>query len=135
MLTVIDRVNEALYNRLIANNDAPYHGTQLNIIGVSGRMPDIFPTLSVVSLGETTAASDLQHTEQAAIWSTLELKAYSVNNLYESSQLLNDAGDILLSLGYHPTLGPETLSDTSPYCKVARFRAFFGAGDLGWRFG
>lgn len=134
MLTVIDRVNEALYNRLLKNADAKYHGTQLNIIGVSGRMPDVFPTLSVVSLGEPTASSDLLHTEQAAIWSTLELKAYSSQSLYESSQLMDDAGDILLSLGYQPTTGPEILSDTSPYCKVARFRAFIGAGDLEWRF-
>lgn len=134
MLTVIDRVNEALYNRLLGNADAPYHGTDLNIVAVSGRTPDVFPTLSVVSLGEPTAASDLIHTEQSAIWSTIELKAYSINKLYEASQLMDKAGDILLSLGYQPTTGPEILSDISPYCKVARFRAFIGAGDLEWRF-
>ena len=134
MLTVINRVNEKLLNGLKENYDAPYYGTDLNIVSTSERTPDMFPTLSVVSLGEVTAESDLVHKAQAAIWSTIELKAYSDKTLYETSELMDSAGDILLSLGYQPTTGPETLSDTKPYCKVARFRGFIGAGDLDWRF-
>ena len=128
MLTVIDRVYEKLMNSL--SEDYP----SLNMTSASERTPDEFPTLSAVSLGEPTAATDLVHTEQASIWSTIELKAYSDKTIYEASKLLDAAGDVLLSLGYQVTTGPETLSDTRPYCKVARFRAYIGAGDLDWRF-
>lgn len=134
MLTVIDRVNEKILNGLKEDEDAPYNGKDLNIVSISTRTPDAFPTLSVVSLGEITAASDLCQTEQASIWSTVELKVYSDKTLYETTKLMEYAGDILLSLGYQITTGPEVLSDTRPFCKVARFRGYFGAGDLEWRF-
>lgn len=134
MLSVINDINRIMVERLIDDIDAPYKDSGLNIVSTSDKTPDEFPTLSVVSLGETTAASDLEGREQAAILSTLELKAYTDTTLNDASGLMDEAGSILVSLGYDVRFGPETLSDIRPYCKVARFRAFVGAGDIGWRF-
>ena len=122
MLSVINKVNKKLIDNLTEFED-------LNFTSVSTRTPDVFPTLSVVSLGEPTAVSDLTQTVQAAIYSTVELKAYSNKTLNEATKILDKAGDIMMENGYLLVAGQLIISDVKPFCKVARFRRIFGEVD------
>jgi len=123
MLSVRTKVNKTLYDGLIA--DFP----KLNMTSVSQIVPTQFPTLNVNSLGEIQTADDLEMTEQNAIYSTIELKAYSNTKLSEARNILDKAGDIMLSMHYQLTMGVEVLQDSAPFCVVARFRRFIGSND------
>lgn len=129
MLSVIGKVNKKLQDRLVTDSDAPYHGKTLKFTSVSSRTPDVFPTLAVVSLGEPTTGNDIEGTVQVGIISTVELKAYTNTSLNDAKKLLDNAGDVMMIMGYQLTFGIETLQDTKPYCVVARFRRVVGAGD------
>ena len=129
MLSVIGKVNKKLQDRLVTDQDAPYHDKPLRFTSVSSSSPDVFPTLSVVSLGEPTTGNDIEGTVQVGIISTVELRAYTNTSLNDAKKLLDNAGDVMMTMGYHLTFGMETLADTKPYCVVARFRRVVGAGD------
>lgn len=129
MLSVIGQVNARLLARLKTDDDAPYRDTDLNFTQTSTRAPTAFPTLSVVSLGEPTTGNDLEGTVQPGIISSIEMQAYSNKSLYEATELLDAAADVMLSMSYNLYYGQATLSDVKPYCKVARFRRVVGSGD------
>ena len=129
MLSVIGKVNARLLTKLQTEDEAPYHGKTLNFVSTSSRTPSVFPTLSVVSLGETTTGNDLEGTVQPGIISSVEIQAYSDKSLTDATSLLDKAADVMLSMRYTMYYGQNTLSDVKPYCKVARFRRVVGAGD------
>lgn len=130
MLSVINKVNARLLEKLKTEQGAPYYDKTLIFTSVSTNTPEKFPTLSVVSLGEPTATSDLSMTVQAGIWSTVELKAFTNTSLSDASTILDNAGDVMMSMGYNLMYGPDILSDVKPFCKVARFRRIVGEGDF-----
>lgn len=90
----------------------------------------MFPALNVDSLGEPSTDDDLEHIRQNAIISTIELKAYTNTSLTDARNLMDKAGDAMLSMGYTLTYGPEDISTGSIYIMVARFRRTVGAGDI-----
>ena len=130
MLSVSGKVNAKLLARLKNDADAPYHGKKLEFSSSSTKAPSVFPTLSVVSLGETSSHDDLEMDFQNCIVSTIELKAFTDTTLYDAQKLLDKAGDVMQRMSYSLIYGAETLSDTKPYCKVARFRRNVGRGDI-----
>ena len=129
MLSVRTIVNSRLSQRLRKDADAPYTEDTLNMTSTRNGTPAKFPTLNVDSLGELSTADDLMHKSQNAIISTIELKAYSNKSLTEARNILDKAGDVMLSMGYSLIYGPEDISDVNKVM-VARFRRIVGGGDI-----
>ena len=129
MLSVRTIVNTRLSQRLRKDVDAPYTEDTLNMTSTRNGTPAKFPTLNVDSLGEISTADDLMRTQQCAIISTIELKAYSNKALTEARNILDKAGEVMLSMGYSLIYGPEDISDTYKVM-VARFRRIVGGGDI-----
>ena len=94
--------------------------------------PSKFPTLNMDSLGEPSTADDLEHKKQNAIISTIELKTYCVGDkrITSARNILDEAGDVMLSMGYSLIYGPEDISSGDKGIMVARFRRTVGAGDI-----
>ena len=130
MLSVRTKVNSILSQKLRKDADAPYSAKTLNMTSTRKGTPAKFPTLNVDSLGEPSTADDLEHKKQNAIISTIELKAYTNTSLTDARNILNKAGDVMLSMGYSLIYGPEDISTGSINIMVARFRRTFGAGDI-----
>lgn len=135
MLSVRTLVNSRLSQRLRKDADAPYSTDEksknyLNMTSTRNGTPAKFPTLNVDSLGEPSTADDMEHKTQNAIISTIELKAYTNTSLADARNILDKAGDVMLSMGYSLIYGPEDISTGSIYTMVARFRRTFGAGDI-----
>ena len=135
MLSVRTKVNSILSEKLRKVENAPYSDSQkdknfLNMTSTNNGTPTKFPTLNVVSLGEPSTADDLEHKTQNAIISTIELKAYTNTTLADARNILDKAGDVMLSMGYTLIYGPEDISTGSINTMVARFRRTFGAGDI-----
>ena len=124
MLSVRTLVNSKLSQKLKKEDDAPYPA--LNMTSTRNGTPAKFPTLNVDSLGELSTADDLAHKSQNAIISTIELKAYSNKTLTEARNIMDKAGDVMISMGYTLIYGPEDISDTN-HVMVARFRRTWGA--------
>ena len=130
MLSVRTLVNSRLSQRLRKDEDAPYSVKTLNMTSTRNGTPAKFPTLNVDSLGEPSTADDLEHKTQNAIISTIELKAYTNTSLTDARNILDKAGDVMLSMGYSLIYGPEDISSGDKGIMVARFRRTFGAGDI-----
>ena len=130
MLSVRTKVNSILSQKLRKDEDAPYSVKTLNMTSTRNCTPAKFPTLNVDSLGEPSTADDLEHKTQNAIISTIELKAYTNTSLTDARNILDKAGDVMLSMGYSLIYGPEDISTGSINIIVARFRRTFGAGDI-----
>lgn len=129
MLSVRTKVNSRLSQRLRKDVDAPYTEKTLNMTSTRNGTPAKFPTLNVDSLGEPSTADDIWHKKQCAIISTIELKAYSNDTLTEARNIMDKAGDVMISMGYSLIYGPEDISDTYKVM-VARFRRIVGGGDI-----
>lgn len=91
--------------------------------------PAKFPTLNVDSLGEPSTADDTERVQNAII-STIELKAYTTTTLADARNLMDKAGNVMLSMGYSLIYGPEDISSGSIFIMVARFRRTVGTGDI-----
>lgn len=130
MLSVRTLVNSRLSQRLRKDEDAPYSVKTLNMTSTRNGTPAKFPTLNVDSLGEPSTADDLEHKTQNAIISTIELKAYTNTTLTDARNILDKAGDVMLSMGYSLIYGPEDISSGDKGIMVARFRRTVGAGDI-----
>ena len=130
MLSVRTLVNSRLSQRLRKDADAPYSAKTLNMTSTRNGTPAKFPTLNVDSLGEPSAADDLEHKTQNAIISTIELKAYTNTSLTDARTLMDKAGDVMLSMGYSLIFGPEDISNGQKNIIVARFRRVVGGGDI-----
>ena len=130
MLSVRTKVNSILSQKLRKDEDAPYSESTLNMSSTRNGTTAKFPTLNVDSLGEPSTADDLEHKTQNAIISTIELKAYTNTSLTDARNILDKAGDVMLSMGYSLIYGPEDISAGSINMMVARFRRTFGAGDI-----
>lgn len=127
MLSVRTLVNSRISHKLKKEDGAPYPA--LNLTSTRNGTPAKFPTLNVDSLGEPSTADDIMHTEQCAIISTIELKAYANTTLTDARNIVDKAGDVMLSMGYTLIYGPEDISGSN-HVMVARFRRIVGAGDI-----
>ena len=130
MLSVRTIVNSRLSQRLRKDADAPYSVGTLNMTSTSNGTPAKFPTLNVDSLGEPSTFDDIYHKKQNGIISTIELKAYTVTTLTDARNIMDKAGDVMLSIGYSLIFGPEDISDSQTNIIVARFRRVVGGGDI-----
>ena len=130
MLSVRTIVNSRLSQRLRKDADAPYSVSTLNMTSTSNGTPAKFPTLNVDSLGEPSTFDDIYHKKQNGIISTIELKAYTVTTLTDARNIMDKAGDVMLSMGYSLIFGPEDISDGQKNIIVARFRRVVGGGDI-----
>jgi len=129
MLSVIGKVNARLVEKLQTESGAPYHGETLEFTSVSSKAPTVFPTLSVVSIGEPTTGEDLSGIVQPGIISSIELSSYTDTSLHDATELLDYASDVMQSMGYQLVYGQFTVSDVEPFCKTCRFRRIVGSGD------
>ena len=137
MLTVRTLVNSRLSQKLIKDTNAPYHGSTgkvgevLGMSSSSSGLHTFFPTLSVVSLGEEQAYNDIEHKTQNVILSTIELKAFTdkTSTVSAARNVMNYAGDVMISMGYEMFFGPQDMSTSEYNCVVARFRRYVGNGD------
>lgn len=130
MLSVWNKVNKRLQQKLKTDSDAPYPKLALTSKDVSDEPPS-FPCLFVNSLGEPTEGSDFQN-NQCYITSTIELQSYSAESpdgsQTEARQIMDKAGDEMLSMGYQLIAGPY--QDNKGYFRtIARFRRLVGSGD------
>ena len=130
MLSVRTKVNSILSQKLRKDADAPYSVGTLNMTSTSNGTPAKFPTLNVDSLGEPSTFDDIYHKKQNGIISTIELKAYTVTTLTDARNIMDKAGDVMLSMGYSLIYGPEDISSGDKGIMVARFRRTVGAGDI-----
>lgn len=129
MLSVRTLVNSRLSQRLRKDEDAPYSVSTLNMTSTRNGTPAKFPTLNVDSLGEPSTADDTERVQNAII-STIELKAYTTTTLADARNLMDKAGNVMLSMGYSLIYGPEDISSGSIFIMVARFRRTVGTGDI-----
>ncbi len=129
MLSVRTLVNSRLSKRLRKDENAPYSVSTLNMTSTRNSTPAKFPTLNVDSLGEPSTEDDMERIQNAII-STIELKAYTTTTLADARNLMDKAGDVMLSMGYSLIYGPEDISSGSIFIMVARFRRVVGAGDI-----
>lgn len=130
MLSVWNRVNKRLQQRLKTDVDAPYPKLYLTSSDISDAPPG-FPCLFVNSLGEPTKGSDFQN-NQCYITSTIELQSYSAESpggsQTEARKIMGVAGDVMISMGYQLITGPY--QDNNGYFRtIARFRRVVGDGD------
>ena len=130
MLSVRTKVNSILSQKLRKDEDAPYSVKTLNMTSTRNGTPAKFPTLNVDSLGEPSTFDDIYHKKQNGIISTIELKAYTVTTLTDARNIMDKAGDVMLSMGYSLIFGPEDISDSQKNIIVARFRRVVGGGDI-----
>lgn len=130
MLSVRTIVNSRLSQRLRKDADAPYSVSTLNMTSNSNSTPAKLPTLNVDSLGEPSTFDDIYHKKQNGIISTIELKSYTNTTLTDARKLMDEAGDVMLSMGYSLIFGPEDISDSQKNIMVARFRRVVGGGDI-----
>ena len=130
MLSVRTLVNSRLSQWLRKDEDAPYSVSTLNMTSTRNGTPAKFPTLNVDSLGEPSTFDDIYHKKQNGIISTIELKAYTVTTLTDARNIMDKAGDVMLSMGYSLIYGPEDISTGGINIMVARFRRTVGAGDI-----
>lgn len=128
MLSVRTLVNSRLSQKLKKDEGAPYPA--LNMTSTRNGTPAKFPTLNVDSLGEPSTADSLKRNKQSAIISTIELKAYSNKTLAEARNIMDKAGDVMISMGYSLIYGPEDISSGDKHIMVARFRRTVGGGDI-----
>ena len=128
MLSVRTLVNSRLSQKLKKDEGAPYPA--LNMTSTRNGTPAKFPTLNVDSLGEPSIADCLKGNKQSAIISTIELKAYSNESLTQARNILDKAGDVMISMGYSQIYGPEDISSGDKHIIVARFRRTVGGGDI-----
>ena len=129
MLSVKNKVNSRLIAKLSTDTGAPYKNKTLKFTSVNQCVPTVFPTLNIVSLGEPQTENDLERFTQNFIISTIEIKGYS-NTAYTSAYDLVDlAGDVMVSMGYELIAGIEDISDSTAKIAMARFRRTVGSGD------
>ena len=121
MLSVFSIVKERLSKELQTKEGAPYSKETLHITSSKNGTPTEFPTLNVDSLGELSTADCLKGNKQSAIISTIELKAYADDTQEKAREILDKAGDVMLSMGYAVIQGPEDVSNEN-HIISARFR-------------
>lgn len=134
MLSVKNKVNSRLKEKLKTESNAPYHDKTLAFSSTLQDVPTVFPTLNVVSLGEPQTGNDLERKTQNFIISTIQIKGYTNTSYTDAYNLVNAAGDVMISMGYELIVGIEDISDSSTKIAMARFRRTWGTGDIGIEF-
>ena len=131
MLSVKNKVNARLLAKLKTETTAPYYGKTLGFSSTTQCTPTVFPTLNVTSLGEPQTANDLERKTQNAIISTIELKGYDAEKYTYAYNLVDKAGDIMISMGYELIAGIEDASSNNDIkIAMARFRRTYCSGDI-----
>ena len=131
MLSVKNKVNGRLLAKLKTETTAPYYGKTLDFSSTTQCTPTVFPTINVTSLGEPQTANDLERNAQNAIISTIQIKGYSDDTYNDSYNLVDKAGNIMVSMGYELIAGIEDISSNDNVkIAMARFRRTYCSGDI-----
>ena len=92
--------------------------------------PTSLPCLYMIQIGSPQVGNDLERRTQNAIDSTFQVESVSNKSYDEAYEIINDAGDIFIRLGYALTYQQEIPTDSeSMYRFVARFNRVVGAND------
>ena len=89
------------------------------------------PCLSMIQIGAPQIGNDLMRDAQNGVNSTFQIDAYSNKSYDEAYSIMNDAGDIFISLGYSLTFGIQEMPTDSEslWRFTARFSRVIGAND------
>ena len=88
------------------------------------------PCLYVHQIGAHQIGNDLMRNVQNGIESTFQVESVSNKSYDEAYEILNDAGDILIRLGYSLTYQIEMPTDSESLWRfVARFNRVVGANE------
>ena len=89
------------------------------------------PCLSMRQIGAPQVGNDLMRDTQNGVNSTFQVDVYSNKSYDEAYDILNDAGDIFIRLGYALTYGFEEIptSSESLWRFTARFNRVIGANE------
>lgn len=89
------------------------------------------PCLYIRQIGAPQVGNDLMHNVQNGVDSTFQVETVSDVSYEEAYDIMNDAGDIFIKLGYGLTYGIEEMSTNSPslWRFVARFNRIVGGQD------
>ena len=102
----------------------------------SSRTPPRFPAVSVVQIDSPERGMDSENKENA-IYSAMELQAFSNQSLKESEELMAECCDAMRSMGYVRNSGPYPVlnaEDKNIHRTVARFSRIIGSDDVIPRF-
>lgn len=89
------------------------------------------PCLSMRQIGAPQVGNDLMRDTQNGVNSTFQVDVYSNKSYDEAYDILNDAGDIFIRLGYSLTYGFEEIptGSESLWRFTARFNRVIGANE------
>lgn len=89
------------------------------------------PCLYMQQIGAPQVGNDLMRTTQNGVDSTFQIESTSNTSYDEAFNIINDAGDIFIRLGYALTFGLQEIPTDSPsiWRFVARFNRIVGAND------
>ena len=90
------------------------------------------PCLLMRQIGAPQIGNDLMRDAQHGVNSTFQVESCSDVSYDEAYQIMNDAGDIFVKLGYALTFGVEEMPTNSPslWRFVARFNRVVGGQDI-----
>ncbi len=89
------------------------------------------PCLYMSQIGAPQIGNDLMRNAQNGVNSTFQVEAFSSKSYDEALSIINDAGNIFISIGYALTFGVQEIPTDSPslWRFVARFNRVIGAND------
>ena len=89
------------------------------------------PCLSMIQLGAPQVGNDLMRDAQNGVNSTFQVDAYSNKSYDEAYSIINDAGNIFISIGYALTFGIQEMPTDSEslWRFTARFNRVIGANE------
>ena len=90
------------------------------------------PCLLIRQIGAPQIGNDLMRTSQNGVNSTFQVESTSDVSYEDAYDIMNDAGDIFIKLGYALTYGIEEMPTNSPslWRFVARFNRIVGGQDV-----
>lgn len=123
-------------NRVLTNVKIHISDSCTNVQADSTRTPVELPAASVVQLEAPERATCLENYENA-IFSSVEVQAFSNKSLEESKQIMAECCDAMRLMGYSRYSGPfkvDNAQDKNVHRMVARFSRLIGYGEEIQRF-
>ena len=118
-------------NRVLSNIKSYVKDTCKNVSNYSSKSPPSFPAVSVVQIDNQDACMDLENSENA-VESVIEIQCYSIKNITEAKNIINQCCDAMRKMGYARAYGPKPIdnaSDTNIYRMVARLKRLVASVD------
>lgn len=125
MIDISSLVFSRIINDAIMKKHLKGSGTTRNDV------PPAFPYLYMKTLGQPTAASDLQN-HQCGVDAVFEIDIYDSTSTTKAKQLIFHAAELMRKMGFAMNYGPvevDQASTTEAYCWRARFRRTYCSGD------